>query len=106
MKKEARVEFDLGAFSIESIKRAAYRFSDRFVFDVSISGKSALCVLVFPDTATFELMDEVTSNLRKEVLDQDLRQSIRAETESVRNVILAHAFSRTDLVTSDSIQGD
>ena len=106
MSKEAKIEFDLGVFSIESIKRAAYRFSDRCAFDVSISGESALCVLFFPDTVTPELIDEVTSNLRREVLDQDLRQSIRAETESVRNVILAHAFSRTALVTSDSIQGD
>jgi His-Xaa-Ser system protein HxsD len=106
MSIESRVEFDLAVFNIESIKRAAYRFSDRFAFNVCISGTTASCVLAFPDTVSPELIDETASNFRKEVLDQDLRQSIRAETESVRNVILAHAFSRTTLVNSDSIQGD
>ena len=103
MSTEASVELDLAAFDIDAIKRAAYRFSDRFAFDVSISGKTAACTLIFSDGSTPGFIDAAVTDFRKEVLDQDLRQSIRNETESVRNVILAHAFSKTDLVKSESI---
>jgi His-Xaa-Ser system protein HxsD len=106
MSIRASVDVDLAAYGIESVKRAAYRFSDCFAFDVTISSNTASCVLVFPDAATPEFVDTAVTNFRKELLDQDLRQSIRMETESVRNLILAHAFSRTGLVKSESIQGD
>jgi His-Xaa-Ser system protein HxsD len=40
----------------------------------------------------------VIQDFRKEVLDQHLRARIAKETESIRHLILAHAFSRTGLV--------
>ena len=95
---ETKLDFDLASFDIEAIKRAAYRCSDRFAFDVTILGNLAACTLIFADGTVPEAIDVTVSNFRKEVLDQDLRQSIRAETEAVRNVILAHVFSRSGLV--------
>jgi His-Xaa-Ser system protein HxsD len=43
----------------------------------------------------------LVSELRCEVLDQVLRERIRAETADVRNLVLALAFSRTGLAESD-----
>jgi His-Xaa-Ser system protein HxsD len=103
---EAKVDFDLTSFSLEAIKRAAYRCSDRFAFDVSALGNTAACTLIFDDAKSPEFVQLAVSSFRKEVLDQDLRQTIRAETETIRNVILAHAFSRTGLVKSEPLQDD
>lgn len=103
---QAKIELDLAAFSIDSIKRAAYRHSDRFAFDVTTSSNVASCTLIFPDGTSSESVQLAVCNFRKEVLDQDLRATIRAETETIRNVILAHAFSRTGLVKSEPVQDD
>ena len=40
-------------------------------------------------------------NLKKEVLDQELRHKLKAETEPVRNLIFAHAFSKTGLIAGE-----
>jgi len=79
------VPFDLSAFSIESLKKAAYRFIDRFAFDVNTDGKKAVCRLIFPPKTSDATVQRVVSDFRKEVLDQDLRQLIAAETAPIRN---------------------
>ena len=45
--------------------------------------------------------DEVVAEFRSEVLDQVLRERIRAETADVRNLVLALAFSKTGLTEAD-----
>jgi His-Xaa-Ser system protein HxsD len=40
-------------------------------------------------------------SFKKEVLDQDLRLKLKAETEPIRNLILAHAFSKTGLIADE-----
>jgi His-Xaa-Ser system protein HxsD len=52
-----------------------------------------------------ELSEESASYLlrefEKEVLDQDLREHIKKETADYRNLILAHAFSKTSLIEDE-----
>lgn len=103
---EKQIDLDLAAFSIEAIKRAAYRCSDQFAFNISVTADSAACTLIFDGSKSPESIDAAVVTFRKELLDQDLRIAIRAETEGVRNLILAHAFSRTGLVSDGPIQGD
>lgn len=86
--------FDAKAHSVDAIQRAAYRFSDRFACEL-IAGEDEHRCLLTPVSD-----DDPSSNLalfRSEVLDQVLRERIRAETEPVRTMILAHAFSRTGI---------
>jgi len=45
--------------------------------------------------------DAVLADFRNEVLDQVLRERIRAETVEVRNLVLAAAFSKTGLTDAD-----
>lgn len=42
--------------------------------------------------------EQVLSDFCNELLDQDLREIVKREAGPLRNVILAHAFSRTQLV--------
>lgn len=107
MAVEKKVEIDLDSFSLDAVKRAAYRCSNRFSFDVSVAGHTAACTLTFDGQSTADQVDQAVAAFRREILDQDLRQAIRVETENIRNLILAHAFSRTGLIQQDeSIQDD
>lgn len=93
------VVLDGTAYSADAIQRAAYRFSDRLSLELVVDETVFRCVLNV-ETDDGQEADLVVSDFRKEVLDQVLRERIRNDTESVRNVILALAFSKTGL-TSD-----
>jgi His-Xaa-Ser system protein HxsD len=96
---EHSLSFDHAAYSLDAVQRAAYRFSDRMSCDIA-EGDGATEVTVrlaegADDPAT------VLADFRNEVLDQVLRERIRAETGEVRNLVLALAFSKTGLIDAD-----
>lgn len=93
--------FDKSVASLDSLKKAAYRFIDQFSVEFLPSESNVLCVLRFNPNKSEESANLTVEDFRKEVLDQDLRASIKAETEAVRNLILAHAFSKTDLIKDE-----
>ncbi|BCY09925.1 His-Xaa-Ser system protein HxsD [Actinoplanes sp. L3-i22] len=90
---DAVIVLDAAAHPIDAVQRAAYRFSDVFTVEVSGSGDEISCRLFARDRWS----PRWAHDFRAEVLDQVLRARIRAETEQVRNVVLAVAFSRTGL---------
>ena len=47
--------------------------------------------------AHIDFIEKVTDDFIKEVHDQDLREIIKNETEDIRNLILAKAFSKLDI---------
>jgi His-Xaa-Ser system protein HxsD len=96
---EQQLVFDASAHSADSIQRAAYRFSDRLAIDLTQSNGEFLCTLLISDELV-ESVEEIAVEFRSEVLDQVLRERIRGETEGVRNLILALAFSNTGLTES------
>jgi His-Xaa-Ser system protein HxsD len=55
-------------------------------------------------TAKTESQDEETlrGEFLNELLDQTLREQVARETELVRNLILAHALSKIDLIGTSS----
>jgi His-Xaa-Ser system protein HxsD len=79
------------------VKRAAYRLTDRFAFDISVAADEIRCVVTPLREMLAEELAALEPRLRNEVLDQDLRERIAAETSDVRNAILAYAFSATGL---------
>jgi His-Xaa-Ser system protein HxsD len=94
-----RGSFDLGAYSVDAVQRAAYRFSDRASAEITV-GDSTIEVEMIPiaeDADGAALLAE----LRSEALDQVLREKIRDETADVRSLVLALAFSRTGLAETD-----
>ena len=90
------VVFDCGLFKPDSIKRAAYRFADRATFEFRLDG-SYLTVTITVD-GTEEQLSAVVDDLHREVLDQDLRDTLSQETAQIRTLILASAFSKTQLI--------
>lgn len=90
--------FDKKVYEVESVKKAAYRFCDQFSVNISLADDAIKCEFTFPFNKTEESINHSLSEFQKELLDQDLRSAIKKETEGVRNLILAHAFSKTSLV--------
>jgi His-Xaa-Ser system protein HxsD len=97
------LEVDLQVFNLDTIKRAAYRFTDRFALDLHTSAQTAVCTLIFENGVGSDRIERAIQEFRKELLDQDLRARIGEETQGVRNLILAHAFSGTGLIADDSV---
>lgn len=88
--------FDRQVYAAEAIQKAAYRFVDRMAVNLSVTETHVRCaVFVDPEVGA---PDDVIREFQKEVLDQHLRLKIASETESIRHLILAHAFSRTRLM--------
>jgi His-Xaa-Ser system protein HxsD len=95
------VTFDLAVFSLDAVKTACYRFLDRFTSDIELRDGMIICHLVFDDKWSEAFLSANVNNLKKEVLDQDLRLKLKAETEPIRNLIFAHAFSKTGLIADE-----
>lgn len=84
-------------FDVEAIKRAAYRFSDRVSAEIAGNEGEYVCQLRALRSDVSDGLEKLALEFRNEVLDQDLRLKIAAETESYRNLILSLAFSKTPL---------
>jgi His-Xaa-Ser system protein HxsD len=93
--RSSEVRFAAATTSVDAIQRAAYRFSDRLSCELLPGADEHVCVVRSRGNA--DIGEEVES-FRVEVLDQTLRERIRAETEPIRTMILAQAFSRTGVV--------
>jgi His-Xaa-Ser system protein HxsD len=93
---DRELTFERDSHSADAIQRAAYRLSDRLSIDLSSSEQIFTCT-THVETDDADLADSIVTDFRKEVLDQVLRERIREETEGVRNLILALAFSTTGL---------
>lgn len=98
---EAILIFDATVFSVDAIKKAAYRSINRFAVNIAKENNQIKCSLTFKDSATPQQIKFYIDDFKKEVLDQDLRESIKKETETVRNLILAHTFSKTGLIKDE-----
>jgi len=94
------IEFDSRVYSIETLQKAALKFTRLASFDFRL-GDGHLVAVIIHAIAGVELNNEqFTDVYRTEVLDQHLRAIIARETEAERNLILAYAFSNTKLVSS------
>jgi|ThiBio_1000_plan_1041568.scaffolds.fasta_scaffold00984_9 His-Xaa-Ser system protein HxsD len=82
-------------FDIDAVKRAAYSISDKASVEIDLNGEEISCTLR-PLKATLDLRI-LEDQFRRTVLDYDLRARISRETESVRNLVLSIAFSKTGL---------
>lgn len=96
-----RLEFDAHVYSADTIKKAAYVYIDRFSVNITTRETQILCSISFPKETSEDAKKSLIDDFQKEVLDQDLRQRIGAETANYRNAILALAFSSTKLAQNE-----
>ena len=92
--------FDQATVDLDALQRSAYAAAAEMTVDIRVSGADYVCTL-FPrkrDTTD----DELKHRFRVEVNDQILRVRIAKETEPLRNLVFALAFSQTGLVEADA----
>ncbi|HAT2040430.1 TPA: His-Xaa-Ser system protein HxsD [Legionella pneumophila] len=86
-------------YSLNAIKKVCYQFSSSFSVKLEkIDEENVRILFKFSEPQQREKVELMISNFLQALLDQDLREIIANETEGVRNLILAHAFSKTTLI--------
>ncbi len=93
------VRFDPAIYRPSAVKKAAYKYGGLFSILIEESEKST--VVSLKPTADCQNPAEAAGQFCNEVLGQELREEIAAETRGVRDLLLAHAFSRTSLIDSE-----
>jgi len=91
------VIFDERVYSVVTLQKAAYRFINYFACNFSLSEHQIQCEIESTGNMTPEAFNAKVHDFKKEVLDQHLREKIKAETDDIRNLILSVAFSSTGL---------
>jgi His-Xaa-Ser system protein HxsD len=95
-----RIGFDSRVYGLETLQKAALKFTRIASFDFRVEEGQQINVIV-TSVPSLELnAAQFTGLFRTEVLDQHLRAVVARETETERNLILAYAFSNTKLIAS------
>jgi His-Xaa-Ser system protein HxsD len=93
---------DVRAYRLGAIKKAAYRLANRCTVVVGSPGEEIVPLTFrFRTGTTEETALEAVRAFFDEVMDQELREQIAEETAPLRTLILAHAFSKVDLLRRD-----
>lgn len=92
------IRVDTRVYSLSAIKKAAYRFSDRFFVVIDPDHEPEVRVRFSAKPGIAADLHVAIGEFSNELLDQDLRERIRGETEGVRRLLLAHALSRVPLI--------
>jgi His-Xaa-Ser system protein HxsD len=106
--------FDQATVDLDPLERAAYAVAAVMTVDIRADGGNFVCTLFprRPDAAdpdgARDAGEELRHMFRAEVNDQILRARIAAQTEPLRNLVFAVAFSRTGLTEAEpgSVHGN
>lgn len=93
------VTFDRAVADLDSLQRSVYAMAAEATVDIRVAGAEYVCTL-FPRSQALS-SDELKHRFRAEVNDQILRARISKETEPLRNLVFALAYSRTGLVEAE-----
>jgi len=91
---------DLSVYGMDAVLKAAYRFSGRCFLHLQTSEPNHILVRMRPKNNESD-PDTVIREFFNEMLDQRLRSIISTETACERDLIMAHALSRTNFIQSD-----
>jgi His-Xaa-Ser system protein HxsD len=93
------IDLDVRTYRTVAIQKAAYRLADRCTVEIGVLRDTSLTVtLVLRPGVSESGSAEAVRLFFQELLDQELREQLAEESQPLRALILAHAFSRTDLV--------
>jgi His-Xaa-Ser system protein HxsD len=88
-----RIVVDPAIYTVDAVKKAAYRLLHRFSPKISNEPNGIVCELTFNADVKGIDHEQIVAEFWAELLDQDLRERLGKETAAVRNAILAVAFS-------------
>lgn len=91
---------DLSVYSEEAVLKSAHRFTGKCFLKVSELGAMKREISLRPKHEQDD-PDSILAEFLNDLLDQRLRAVVAAETSGVRDLIMAHALSRTTFVRPD-----
>jgi len=101
------LEIDTSVYSLSSIFRASYIFTDRCYIFLGRSEETKEVVLVSlsgkDETVNLEKLGGAFFN---ELVDQNVRESLSRESGDLRTLIVAQAFAEGNLLDTDRDEGD
>jgi len=96
---EMMLVFDQATVGLDALQRSVYAVAAEMTVDIRVSGADYVCTL-FPRKRN-SAEEDLKHRFRAEVNDQILRVWIAKETEPLRNLVFALAFSQTGLVEAE-----
>jgi len=105
MAAETTVEVDAELYSVSVIESAIYRLALSLAGRVSPAGNLGYRVYLAAKQA--DLTEEDLQHLfHTQLVDESLREKVDEKTTDLRNLILAHAFSRSGIIGPDPDEQD
>ena len=90
--------FDQATVDLDALQRSAYAVAADMTVDIRLSEMDYVCTLFARHPGAD---DQLKHRFRAEVNDQILRARIAKETEPLRNLVFALAFSQTGLISAE-----
>jgi His-Xaa-Ser system protein HxsD len=90
------------AYSLTGLQKTGYRFADRCTMVIGALRDGALPITLHFASGTSEGQAlQIAHQFLRELVDQELRERLSEETRAMRYLLLAHTFSRTNLIRRD-----
>jgi His-Xaa-Ser system protein HxsD len=86
-------------YRLSAVQKAAYKYSGHF--HVLINQSETVIEVRLQPKEGCTSPEIAARDFANEILDQELREVVATETEAVRNLILAQAFSKTSLINAE-----
>ena len=99
------VRMDLAVYGLEPVLKAAHTMTGRCLVHVEHVDEGHVLCRIRPMEAGADL-ERLASEFVNDALDQALRARIAAQTEPVRRLLLAQAFSKVNLLHPDMDAAD
>lgn len=96
---EITLAFDQATVDLDALQRSVYAVAAEMTVDIRVCGADYVCTLFSRRPETTD--EELKHRFRMEVNDQILRVRIAKETEPLRNLVFALAFSQTGLAEAE-----
>lgn len=88
-----RIELDSAIYSKEAIVKCLYWYSDDYIVDIKLVNNTYIITLN-PSTQIFpEKLTEIKKDIKRQLMDYNLRDIVKKETTPIRELIIAKAFS-------------
>jgi His-Xaa-Ser system protein HxsD len=102
---------DTSMYPISAVTRAAYKFTARYHVAIRREAEDSSIVTVTLTPKSPSILDATAERVlmgdfENELIDQRLRESLEAEFGALRELIVAHAFSDTNLLDPARDDGD
>lgn len=97
------LRIDLNIYNLECIKALAYRYTGEYHLDIEKPSKNEekITINMSKKNGTIEDPEFLKKEFMNDLIDQALREKISSETSNLKQLIIAQAFSKTNLIDNE-----